>query len=613
MIDLTPRRDRFGDGEAPEPRSVNDLIQARIDGRISRRGLIRRAAALGIAAPVVGIMLHATSDEVLGAPNQVRLQSDKTVPADAPTKPAGEAQQGGSLTAGTNEEPDTLNPYITQLVTGTDIITGIMDPLLRYDSKQQLQPSLAEGFEISNDGLTYTFKLRQGVKFHNGDAFGPQDVINTWKMIMNPDFGAFSQLGWEKITDITSPDPATVVMKTKEPFAPFIAYVGTEYESPSKELAKGPEKFKQEFGRAPVGTGPMKFVEWQAKQQITVEKFADYWGEKSKLDKITIRILPDDNTQLVQLRTGEIQMAAGAGALGATRVDEALKIEGVSVLEHATLGWSHVDLKQMDHLRQTKVRQALDFATPSQQIIDKLLKGRALPSVADQAPGTWAFNADIKPRPYDLDQAKKLLAEAGLTPGEKGVLQGKVPTKDPNTPDGEVKPLEIDLWGIAGDTAAQQIVQVIAQSWNSIGVKTNPQFQDVSTIWGPEGYQFNQKMTGCLYGWFNSNDPDDLFYWYSSQIPKTPTGTGGNLPAYFHQYGFQAEIDRLTAAGARETDQEKRKQIYFQIQQLLHDEAPVIFIYWGKSFPVVTQKLGGFWPSAFNRMLWNVQDWYLTK
>ena len=615
MINLVPSQDR-SKADEPEPGTVNGLIQARIDGRIGRRELIRRAAALGIAAPVVGVMLHATSDLAFGAPNPARAaaQTEGTIPANAPTEPTGAPQEGGVLTTGTIEEPDTLNPYVTQLVTATDILTGIMDPLMRYDSTQQLRPALAEGFEISPDGLTYTFRLRQGVTFHNGDAFGAQDVIDSWKMIMNPDFGAFDQQGWEKIVDITSPDPTTVVMTTKEVYAPFLSYVGgSTYISPVKELAKGPQAFKQEFGRAPVGTGPMTFVEWLPKQQIVVEKFPGYWGEAAKLDRVIVRILPDDNTQLVQLRTGEIQMAAGSGSISATRVDEALGLEGIALLEHPTLGWSHLDLKHVDFLRATKVRQALDFATPSKDIIEKLLKGRALPSVADQAPGTWAFNPNIQPRPYDPEQAKTLLAEVGLTPGEEGVLQGKVPTTDPNVLDGEVKPFEMEIWGLAGDSQTQQIVQVIAQSWNAIGVKTSPQFQDVSTIWGPEGYQFNEKMTACLYSWFNSNDPDVMFYWHSSQIPDSPTGTGGNLPAYFNQYNFQAEIDRLTAAGAAETDQEKRKQIYFQIQELLHQEVPVIFVYWGKAYPAVTTKLGGFWPSAYNRMLWNVQEWYLTQ
>ncbi len=172
---------------------------------------MHRAAQLGIAAPVIGVMLHATCDLAFGAPNPGRASGaatrlQQTVPSDKATAPEGTPQSGGTLSIGTNQEPDTLNPYVTQLVTSSDILAGVMSRLLKYDSTQQLQPDLATGYEISEDGLTYTFNLRGGVKFHNGDPFTAQDVIDTWKMIMNPDFGAFGQLGWEKITDITSPD-----------------------------------------------------------------------------------------------------------------------------------------------------------------------------------------------------------------------------------------------------------------------------------------------------------------------------------------------------------------------------------------------------------------------
>lgn len=623
MIRLIPRRDA-----APVDPStlsnINDLIQARIDGQISRRALIARGMQLGMSASVVGIMLHATSDRAFGAPSNGRRatlaalrQDGGTVPVTGPTAPAGTQVAGGSITTGTNEEPDTLHPWLSQLVTGSDVYCGIVEPLMKYDSNQQLVPCLAEGFTISDDGLTYTYTLRQGVTFHNGDAFTGQDVIDSWKMVMDENFAAFNTLGWDKITDITSPDAATLVVVTSEPFAPFISYMSDNGSNiaPSKELAKGADTFKQEFGRAPIGTGPFSFVEWKAKEQIVLAANPNYWGGKPILDEIIYRIVPDDNTLLVQLQTGEINLSSSSGAIGALRVDEALGFDTINVYEHPTLAWSHLDLKHVDFLRMTKVRQALDFATPSQLIIDQLLKGRATPSVADQAPGTWAFNPNITPRPYDLEQAKALLIEAGLT--EDDGWSGPTPapdTDDPNAPGtGPVKKFEMEIWGIAGDTQSQQICQVIAQSWNELGVKTEAKFEDVSTIWGPEGYQFTDKMTACLYSWFNSNDPDDMFYWHSDQIPDSPTGSGGNLLAYFHPFNFQAEIDDLTSRAALETDQEKRKELYFQIQELLHEEVPAIFIYWSNQFPAIGKNVGGVWPSAFNRLLWNANQWYLTE
>jgi peptide/nickel transport system substrate-binding protein len=617
MVDLVPRPDRYGEAD-PDLESVNGLIQARIDGVISRRDLIRRAAAIGISAPVVSVMLHATSDMAFGAPSSGRdrtlqrlAQEAATVPADAPTAPEGEPQSGGTVTIGSNSEPDTLHPYITQLQAGFDVYSGMVEPMLGYDSTQAFVPLLATEFAISDDGLTYTFTLREDVPFHNGDAFSGEDITAVWNVVMDPDFGAFSQNGWNKIEDVTV-DGNQVVMTTGEVYAPFLSYVGNYPIAPRSAIEAGIDSFKQEYGRAPIGTGPFQFVEWAAQQQIVMERFDDYWGEPAKLDQIIYRIVPDDNTQLVQLRTGEIQMMGGASTIPSTRVEEALAIPNVTVIEHASMSWSHIDLKQWDHVRMTRVRQALDFATPTQQIVDELLQGRALVSVADQAPGSWAFNPNIEPRPYDLEQAKALLAEAGLTPGADGVLEGPVPTDDPNVGDGEVKPFDIELWYLSGNSDSERISQVIAQSWNSIGVKTTVLNQDISTIWGPEGYQFTERMTGSLWAWVNGNDPTDTFYWHSSQIPETPTGSGGNLPAYFHEYSFQERIDELTTAGDTTTDQEERQAIYYQIQELLHEEVPVIFIYWEKAFSGIHNSVGGFWPSAFNNLLWNANEWYLT-
>lgn len=604
MIDPIPNPNRMAPAE---PRTVDELVQARIDGRLSRRGLIRRAAALGFAAPVVATMLHATSDMAFGRPAFQAQPIDVT----GPTAPEGEQQQGGTITAGTNDEPDSLHPWITQTVTGGDVLAAVTEGLLSYDSSQQLQPTLATEYSIGDDGKTYTFTLREGVTFHNGDAFTGDDVVNSWKMIMNPDFGAFNQNGWDRIEDITV-DGQTIAMTLNDVYAPFLSYVGVGDILPSSGMAMGVDEFKQAYTRKPVGTGPFSVGDWQAKQQITLERFDDYWGGPAILDRVVYRIVPDDNTLLVQLQTGEVDLVGSSFTVPPPRVDEVLGYPNVVVLQHPTQSWQHIDLKHYEFLRMTKVRQALDFATPTRDIIDKLLKGRAVPSVADQAPGSWAFDPNIEPRPYDLEQAKALLAEAGLTPGADGVLEGPVPTDDPQVGDGEVKPFAIELWFVSGNSDNERICQVVAQSWNSIGVKTEVKNQDISTIWGPEGYQFTELMTAALYTWSNGNDPTNRFYWHSSQIPDSPTGSGGNLPAYFYPYNFQEEIDRLTDEGDLETDQEKRKEIYWEIQQLLHEEVPVIFMYWEIAFPAAQKNVGGFQPNPFTWLMWNAETWYKT-
>jgi peptide/nickel transport system substrate-binding protein len=116
-----------------------------------------------------------------------------------------------------------------------------------------------------------------------------------------------------------------------------------------------------------------------------------------------------------------------------------------------------------------------------------------------------------------------------------------------------------------------------------------------------------------MFSWVNVNDPDNMYYWHSSQIPPDPTGAGGNVIAYFFPLNFQAKVDELTAAGAAETDPDKRLPIYKELQQLIADEVPCIFLYWSNDYSAVVPQIGGFWPSPFNNLLWNAQDWYLTE
>lgn len=590
--------------------SANDLVVARQRGRLSRRGLIRRAAELGLSAPVVGVLLHATGDMAFGAAAaQEANEPPASVPASKRTKPSGKEKKDATIVAGTVGAIDTLTPYLSNLYThpeSFDILSGVMEGLLYYDSKQRLQPSLAESFEVSDDGLVYTFKLRQNVTFHNGDPFTADDVIKTWEMIVNPDLPAWSRLGWEKIDKIEVPDPTTLVVTTSEIYAPFLSNIAAGsfnngMISPARQLQKDPERFGREFARSPIGTGPMKFVKRNG-DDVVLARFDKYWRDtKTKLSGLTVRVFPDQQRQFAALQAGEIQVAGRVGTPSQALVDQALQLSNAITLEYAGLTWGHVDLKQMGFLRETGVRQALDLATPSQQIIDQVLGGRAYRAFADQAPGSWAYNTEIDPRKYDPDRAKVLLDRAKLKVGADGVRE-----RDDQL-------FEIELWGEANDPQAPQILNLIAASWNAIGVRTTTKLAPRDTLWGPMGYQFSDRMTAGYYRWSNFNDPDDMFYWHSSQIPTSPTGPGGNLPAFFYQYNFQSDIDDLTSRAAAETDQAKRKDLYFEIQTLLRKEVPVLFIFWDKGYSVAAQNLGGFWPSAFTYLLWNVREWYVTE
>jgi len=589
--------------------SANDLIVARTCGRISRRGLLRRAAELGMSAPLVGVLLHATGDLAFGAPaRQPTTEPRTTVPASKRTAPKGTVRKDATAIVGTVGQLDSLAPYTADLYSHPevfDVLSGVMEGLLLYDSKQRLRPALARGYAVSDDGLTYTFNLRDKVTFHNGDDLTADDVVKTWEMIVNPGSATWSRMGWEKINRINVVDDRTIEITTSEIYAPFLSYLAAgaftgSVISPARQLRKDPERFTREFGRAPVGTGPMRFHSRNG-NDIVLERNDEYWGDKPQLKGLTVRVYPDQERQLAAFAAGQVDVLSRIGTPGDPYLDLALPVDGYTVFEYAGLTWGHFDLKQVGFLRETIVRQALDLATPAQRIIDEVLGGRAYRAFADQTPGSQFFDTGLKPRDFDLERAQVLLDRAGLEVGASGIRER----------DGDR--FEIELWGEASDPQATKILDLVAASWNAIGVRAIPKLAPRDQLWGPMGYQFSDRMTAGYYRWSNFNDPDDMFYWHSSQIPTSPTGPGSNWPAYFYAYSFQEEIDDLTSRAVAEVDLEKRKALYFQIQSLLRKEVPVLFTFWDKNFSAASDKLGNFWPSAFNYVLWNVDEWFLTE
>lgn len=570
--------------------------------------MIAGAAALGVAPQVVGVLLHATSDAAFGAPRAAQEASATPEAgseanfrrATAPLRPDGRPTDGGTVTIGSTVEPDSLHPWVTQDAVARDVLSGVMDGLLRYDSEQRLQPALAVGFDLSDDGRTYTFALREGVSFHDGSRFSADDFLASWRMLSNRPFAADNSVGWDKIEAVDAPDAMTVVVRTIEPYAPFLSTVATTPLCPASALAEGVQAFLARFDRAPVGTGPLRLAEWSVGERIELRRFDGYWGDRARLDRVEVRFVPDVDAQLARLGRGAFQLAGGGSAVPVDRIDEAERLPGTVVVEHGTQNWQHLDLKQIGPLRETRVRQALDFATPRERIIDGLLDGRAVPAFADQAPGSWAYDPSLEPRPYLPERAADLLDQADFRLGPDGLRRRNG------------RPLVIELWGVEGDPLAERIIGVIAESWNGVGVVAVPRFGDPAILWGPMGYQFSDQPTAALYTWTNANDPDNTFYWHSSQIPLSPTAGGGNLPAFFYPYSFQEVIDALTAEGAATFDRDERREIYGQIQELLAREVPVIFLYWERAYAVAAANLGGFWPSPFTNLLWNVQEWYLV-
>jgi ABC-type transport system substrate-binding protein len=354
--------------------SANDLLQARLRGRISRRQLLQRAAALGLTAPVIGVLLNATGDAAFGA-----LRQEATpVAVTGRTEPVGTPLEGGTLTIGIVGAIGSAAPYMVDHALNPfgAIQPAFLEGLLAFDSQQRIRPALAESYEIADDGVTYTFTLREGVVFHNGEPLTSADVVASWELIADPDLPVWTRAGWERIEAIDTPDARTVVVTTRDVYAPFLSFIaaGSQANSvivPASMAEDDRRTFEERFNAEPVGTGAFR-VESIAPDRIELERFDDYWRQGPILDRIIVRLYPDYDTQLMALSDGEIQLIGRTGDLTEPRVDRAAEIPGVIVLDYPAMTWGHLDLKQIGLLRERRVRQALDYATPTDRLIEDL-------------------------------------------------------------------------------------------------------------------------------------------------------------------------------------------------------------------------------------------------
>ena len=440
------------------------------------------------------------------------MQAAAPTRLEGPTAPPGAPRSGGRLVVGTSREPDSLHPWLARTAAAFDILDGVMDGLLRYTAAGKLQPALAEKFAISDDGLTYTFNAAPGRPLPQWRAvLGRRFRRRLGAFPATRDFDALSTLGWQKVASAELPTCDRSWSRPPSRTPPSSRRSPPTYLCPRQRWPRASTRSARSSPRAPVGTGPFRVTALASRAPRSSWAAGTVTGG-SRRTWSGIALPHPARRRCAAGRVGavEIDIAGGAGAIPPARVDEALALPGVTIFQHGTMNWQHVDLKQMTFLRETPVRQALDFATPRESIIADVLHGRAIPAFADQSPESWAYAKDLQPRPFNPAASVQSPGRGGAAAGEDGVRAR------------EGKRFEIDLWGVAGDDQARAIVEAIAAEWNAIGVSTLPQFAPAEQLWGPLGYQFSDRMTGCLYTWTNANDPDDLFYWHFFADPLQP-------------------------------------------------------------------------------------------
>jgi peptide/nickel transport system substrate-binding protein len=520
------------------------LIEQIIGGHLTRREALRRAAAIGVGAAAL-----------------------PTLPTRLVPLPSALAQEGGGeLIVGLSQEPVNYNP-ILYANTGPETLPEVLmfDSLMKITPEGEFIPNLAtevptkENGGVSEDGLTWTFTLRDDVKWHDGEPFTAEDVKFTWETIMNPDVAVRSRTGHDKVASVETPDEYTVVMTLSEPFAPFQALwtSGVTGVIPAHILGGDVDVNTHEFNTAaPVGTGPFKFLERVGGDHLTVERNPDYHGGAPALERIIVKLIPEVPVMYTQFKTGEIDVL-DYQSIQPDRYEEALGLDGRVVVKSPSNFVEFIYFNNtLPQFQDKRVKQAIYHAIDRQAIIDAVYYGLQTPTLTYLPPTHWAYNPDVKQYPYDLEAARALLDEAGFVAGGDGIR-----AKD------DVR-LAFTMSTSAGNQSRESAQLIVQQALREIGVEMTIDNRPASTLWTEDVPAGNYET--LMVAWDNAiqSDPDPTSRLHSAMIPFE-SGAGANYVAFKNE-----EADALMEEGVRETDQEKRAEIYRQLQDILAEELP---------------------------------------
>ena len=531
--------------------------------------------------------LSLTAATAAGLPAAARAQN---APPDKPK---------GQVIIGMSQEPTKFNPLFPAIEVDQGVYWSVFSPLWAPGPKGDLLPRLAreipsvENGGISADGLTWRIRLREGVKWHDGEPFTSADVKYTIDLINNPDFRAGSRTGHSSVRDIVLVSPTELTWRMERPYATYASILSWTFMVPKHVLEKASDPNNAPFNGAPIGTGPFRWGERVAGDHITLLANTSYFGDGPYLERLIIKYIPDLTVMYTQFRTGEIDHTSLQG-ITADHYAEAAKLKDrvVSLNKTAFVESIQPNLGSKP-FNDKAVRQALYYGINKQAIIDAIYYGLPSPTDSFLPRQSWAFNASLPVQEYNPKKANDLLDSAGWARGSDGV----------RAKDG-VK-LEFSNSTTAGNHTREQVQQLLQQDWRGIGAAMKINNMPAAVIWGDYYHLSHFDSVLVANDYLTANDPDVFERFAGSQIP-CKTGQGRNTIQYEN-----AKVDELLKEGTMIFDQAKRRDLYVQAQTLIRDDLAVLPIYQSASAEGIKAGLIGYQPNVNTQInCWNCGEWY---
>ena len=462
----------------------------------------------------------------------------------------------------------------------------VFNGLVRYDKDLKLEGELAGSWEISPDGKRITFHLRKGVKWHDGAPFTSDDVMFTYRRMIDPRTPTAYGEDFKQVKRAAAPDPHTFVVEYDRPFAPALASWGMHV-LPKHLLEKHPDISKSPLNKKPVGTGPYRFVEWKTGEKVVFDASPDYFEGKPYIARVITRVITDQATMFLELKSGGVDTMALTPPQYVRQTESAEFRKSFDKYKYTASGYTYLGFR-LSHpfFKDRRVRRAIAHAADKKALIDGVLLGLGQEATGPYKPGTWAYNPNVRKYPHDPLLAKALLAEAGWKEKD-GVL----------VKDGQ--PFEFTVLTNAGNDARAKTAAILQQNLAEVGIRMK-----IRTVeWAAFINEFidKRKFDAVILGWNITPDPDQFDIWHSSK-------TG---PKELNHIGFaNPEVDRLLDEGRRTFDLEKRKKAYFRIQEILAEEQPYVFLYVPEALPVVHNRFHGIVPAPAG-ITYNFIKWYV--
>ena len=546
------------------PAALAGLTRLVHEGRIDRRAFLARAAALGVSLSASDLLFRTYR---AGAQDQSENPITVTVggtPIAAMETDLTDATSGGALRFGRAVDSDNLDPVTNDGNVNIWYFMSIYDQLVRVGADGiSLVPGLAESWEMSDDGLTYTFNLRPNVLFSDGTPMTSADVLYSWVRAANDpeEHWTFTLTALKRDADgqvagISTPDEQTVVVELAQPWSPFLSDVAMFNMSVISEAfaAGNEERLTQEC----MGTGPFALGEWQKGEYLRLVKNPNYWEEGLPLlDEVVVSVVPDDNARILQLQGGEID---GMKDVPSSRVPELSQDSNLKVYQFPSTETRYITLNTRNApLDDPFARRALQYATDRQTLVDVVLFGVGVPATSFMPKGALYWNDTLEPYAYDVARAQEELAQSA-------------------TPEG----FDLELKILGGSADDETLATALKDMWSQIGVNVTITPTEGSVLNEDYNSQNFQAMTNY---WTNDIiDPDELVAYAVLPDSSEAFQTGWN----------NEEAQQLARDGAAEPDPARREEMYFRIQEIYHEESPMLALYYKPYVDVTTTRVHNF-------------------